>query len=134
MAGRITYKAFIAFMIKNGYTEKEAKHLFSTVKTMDKETRKWIIDWFEGRGFPNKQVEGITVEYLIKNYGLKPVNAFIVIDWLKTDPQAAKYFILKIPTEITISDNIADEMRAFLKEKNCKNNSEFIDDIADIVE
>ena len=45
--------------------------------------------------FVKEYIEGITVEYLVKNYGLKPVNAFIVIDWLKTDPQAAKYFMLK---------------------------------------
>ena len=134
MARRITYKAFGAFMIKNGYTEKEIKHLFATVKAMDKETRKWFIDWFEGKGFPNKQVEGITVEYLVKNYGLKPVNAFIVIDWLKTDPQAAKYFMLKIPTEVTISDKTANEMRAFLKDKNHKNDSEPENIAADIIE
>ncbi len=133
MVRSISYKAFKDFMVKSGYSEKEATHLFATVKTMDKETRKWFIDWFNGKGFPKTKVEGITVEYLVNNYGLKAINAFIVIDWLKTDPQAAKYFMLKIPAEIQIGENTANEMRAFLKDKKQENGPE-ISDVSDIVE
>lgn len=133
MLRKITFKAFEAFMKKEGYTETEAKHLFATVKTMDKETRKWFINWFDGKGFPECKVEGITVGYLVKNYGLKPMNAFIVIDWLKTDPQAAKYFMLKIPTEMVIDDKTADDMKKFLDGKSVpsKPTTEDVDDIVE---
>lgn len=130
MAKKITYNIFKEFMLKNGYTEKEAKHLFTAIKATDKETQQWFFDWFNGKGLPEKNVENVTVGYLVENYGMKPVNAFIVIDWLKHDPQAAKYFMLKIPTEVTIGDKTIKEMKEFLKDKNCSTDD--TEDIGDI--
>ena len=96
MTKRITFKKFKERFEKE-YSVKEVRHLFKAVKAMDKETRGWVIEWIDTGDLPEKEVEGITVRRLIDDFGFKPLNAFITIDWLKADPTAAKYFIWKAP-------------------------------------
>ena len=93
---RITYKQFKKHLEKSQYyTGHEIRHLFNAVKQMDQESRQWVIEWIENGTYPNKAVEQVTVEELVKDFGYKPLNAFIAVDWLKNDPKAAKYFIVK---------------------------------------
>lgn len=102
---RITYRQFKSYLENEKfYTSREIRHLFNSVKQMDKESRGWVIDWIESGKFPAKAVEQITVEELVKDFGYKPINAFIAIDWLKHDPDAAKYFIIKSVPAIAETD------------------------------
>ena len=117
MANKITFKEFNALLKKeNFYSDREIRHLFNAIRQTDKETRKWIIDWFFTGEYPTKVVEQITVRELIDEFGFKPINAFITIDWLKHDPEAAKYFIMQAPLigkDIVISaDETADSEKA----------------------
>ena len=97
MRKRISYREFKSFLKKsNYYTDKEIRHLFNSVKQLDKETRGWVIDWFHTGEYPSKEVEQVTVRTLVDDFGYKPLAAFIAIDWLKNDPQAAKYFMIQI--------------------------------------
>ena len=93
---RLTFRQFKKYLEKEDfYTSREIRHLFNSVKRMDKESRSWVIAWVETGAYPQKTVEDISVEELVKDFGYKPINAFIAVDWLKHDPQAAKYFIRK---------------------------------------
>lgn len=97
MKKRISYKEFKSFLKKaNYYTDKEIRHLFNAVKKLDKETKGWVIDWINTGEYPSKEVEQVTVRTIVEDFGYMPIAAFITIDWLKRDPQAAKYFIIKI--------------------------------------
>lgn len=97
MKKRITYREFKSFLRKaNYYSDKEIRHLFNSVKQLDKETKGWVIDWINTGEYPSKEVEQVTVRVLVEDFGYKPIAAFIAIDWLKQDPQAAKYFMVKI--------------------------------------
>ncbi|MBR6777612.1 MAG: hypothetical protein IKM27_07685 [Clostridia bacterium] len=111
MAKRLTFRDFKSHLEKdNFYTEKEIRHLFNAVKQMDKETKGWVINWFFTGEYPSKEVEQVTVRALVEEFGYKPLNAFIAIDWLKQDPAAAKYFMVqigKIGVDIEISDGDA---------------------------
>ncbi len=120
MGKKIVYNEFYKFMSNQGYSDKEIKHLYLSIKRMDKESRKWVINWFDGEDFPTKAIEGVTAEYLVNNYRLKPINAFIVLDWLKADPQTAKYFVLKKVSDIEIGNEVEREMEDFLKQKKRK--------------
>lgn len=111
---KLTYKEFELYLKKDGYSAGEIAHLFNVIKAMDKESRIWVIRWFVNGTIPDIEVEGVTASSLIEKYGYKPLNAFIVLDWLKSDPQAAKYFILKIPATISPSDAIGDEMSKYV--------------------
>ena len=115
MKKRLIYRDFKKFLLKDGYTESEIVHLFKSIKKTDADTRRQITDWFNGDGFPEDIVENITVNFLVTEYGMKPINAFLTIDWLKHNPQSAKYFMLKNNPEIQISDNLQKEMEDILK-------------------
>ena len=114
MKKRISYREFKSFLKKsNYYTDREIRHLFNSVKQLDKETKSWVIDWFNTGEYPVKEVEQVTVRSLVEDFGYKPIAAFIAIDWLKQDPKAAKYFMIKIaktdpdavPSEFDESDD-----------------------------
>ena len=94
---RVTYRDFCAVFSQEGYTFSEVRHLFTALQSMDRQSRKWFIDWFFNGTLPGEVVEGVTAEYLIDKLKCKPLNAFIILNWLKEDPETAKYFVMKIP-------------------------------------
>ena len=111
---KITYKEFAKCLEIDGYSSAEITHLFNAVKSMDRESRSWVLRWLINGTLPDTVVEGVTASFLIDKCGYKPMNAFILLDWLKTDPQAAKYFILTIPSTISPSDSIGEEMEKYV--------------------
>lgn len=113
---KISFREFNSYLQKEGYTKQEIKHLFNAVKSMDSESRGWVIKWFNTGAIPNDEIEGVSAKYLIQECGYKVMNAFIILDWLKTDPQAAKYFILKIPSTISPSETIGPDIEKKMKE------------------
>ena len=89
----ITKSSFYSELGKKGYTDKDIDHLFERVKESDPETRKWIINWLQDGIYPSAAVEGITVEFLTEKLLFTPMNAFLIMDWLKHDPVEAKYYL-----------------------------------------
>lgn len=114
---KINFIEFRNFFSRDGYKDGEIRHLFNAVRSMDKESRSWVFWWFAADRLPTKEIHGVTAEYLINKFGYKPINALIILDWLKTDPQTAKYFLLKISASIPPSDSISQEMEQLLKAK-----------------
>jgi len=112
---KITYREFQRFMKKDGYADQEIRHLFNTIKKMDKESRRWVIRWFHEGEFPKNEIEGVTAEFLMKELGYKPINAFIALNWLKEDPESAKYFMVKKPAGEDPGKSVGAEMEVFLK-------------------
>lgn len=112
---KITFREFRSFLSSEGCSEVEIRHLYGAVKSMDAESRGWVVRWFCTGELPDDEVEGVTAKYLVDKCGYKALNAFIVLDWLKTDPQAAKYFVLKIPVTISPSDSIGQEVEEYLQ-------------------
>lgn len=101
---RIRKTDFFAALENEGYTKEELDHLFYVVYHMDKKVRKWVINWFHGKGYPQERVEGVTVLELVEKQGLKPLNAFIVMNWLLKDPDAAKYSLTRPRLELMIDE------------------------------
>ena len=114
---KITFEEFHDFLSNEGCSEAEICHLYGAIKSMDAESQSWVIRWFCTSELPEDEIEGVTAKYLIDKCGYKPLNAFIVLDWLKTDPQAAKYFVLKIPVTISPSDSIGQEVEELLRQE-----------------
>lgn len=115
---KMTYSEFESVLSHDNYGAQEIRHLFNAVKAMSAKSRLWVIKWILTGELPEEAVEDVTAEELIQEYGFKPMNAFIVLDWLQTDPQAAKYFILKNHSGFVPSEEIAQEMRDFLQANN----------------
>lgn len=99
---RIAFKEFSEFLHGEGYTVAETVHLFKRIKQFNPMVRKWFVGWFLGEGYPCDVVEGLTMQMLIEEGQLKPINAFIVMDWLMKDPSAAKFALAnaKAPLEL----------------------------------
>ncbi len=115
---KLSFQEFENILLHDDYTVKEIRHLFNVVKKMDKESRLWVIKWILFGEYPNDEVEGVTIQELVNDLGYKPMNAFIVLDWLKTDPDTAKYFILKTSHSQDPSEQIGHEMLDFLQSRN----------------
>lgn len=45
--------------------------------------------WLYQGKLPNIEIEGYTYSILVNDYGMKPVGAFLTLDWLCRDPQKA---------------------------------------------
>lgn len=45
--------------------------------------------WSQNGEEPNISIEGFSYHQLVADYGMKPVGAFITLDWLLRDPQKA---------------------------------------------
>ena len=112
---RIAFKEFHRFLSEDDYTDKEIRHLFHAVKAMDQESRRWVLRWFNQGSYPDQEIEGVTAKYLVETCGYRPLNALIILDWLKADPQAAKYFVLKIPSTIPPGEAIGEEIEKIME-------------------
>ena len=112
---RISFKEFHRFLSEDDYTDKEIRHLFHAVKAMDQESRRWVLRWFNQGSYPDQEIEGVTAKYLVETCGYRPLNALIILDWLKADPQAAKYYVLKIPSTISPGEAIGEEIEKIME-------------------
>ena len=112
---RISFKEFHRFHSEDDYTDKEIRHLFHAVKAMDQESRRWVLRWFNQGSYPDQEIEGVTAKYLVETCGYRPLNALIILDWLKAVPQAAKYFVLKIPSTIPPAEAVGEEIEKIME-------------------
>ncbi|HPF88281.1 MAG TPA: hypothetical protein PK537_09555 [Candidatus Limiplasma sp.] len=134
MKNKITFREFQVHMQGFGYSDNEIKHLFGAVKALDSETRGWMIRWFWDGEFPTKEIEGVTFRYLVNDFGYKPLNAFIVLDWLKSNPDAAKYFVLLKPADTPPGEKVGNEMVEILKQNGRTPTPLYQDDILEDIQ
>ena len=124
MARRITYKEFYRTINDETLSDRDVRRLFLAVKDSNTDVKKWFIDWYCGDGYPSVTVEGITAEFLAEEYGMNPVNAFLTLDWLREDPRAAKYFLVKRHMPPMITEEVEAEMQEFLAWQEEKDDEE----------
>lgn len=46
--------------------------------------------WLNHGKIPNIEIEGYSHNILVNDYGMKPVGAFLTLDWLLREPEKAK--------------------------------------------
>lgn len=118
---KLSYLAFRKLIRDEGYSEQEIIKLYKSIKQMDKEVLFYFINWANGAPYPNLTIENIDIPFLVSEYGLHPINAFIVLSWLKEDPLVAKYILLSSPQSESISENEKERLRSFLRSKSVLN-------------
>lgn len=129
---RLTYIGFRRIVSEQDFSEHEIIHLYKAVRRLDKEILNYFIDWANGAPFPDITIENFDFPYLINEYGLNPINAFIVMSWLKEDPRAAKYALYHKPRGEKVSEEEKDHLRAILKSKGVEMSEVSEDDTDDI--
>lgn len=93
---RLAFRDFSQYMKEEGYNPSEILNLFWEVKKMTPTVRSWFLNWFYTGVYPADVVEDVTVQMLVDEAQMKPINAFIAIDWLLTDPEAAKFALTHV--------------------------------------
>ena len=116
---KLSYSDFVKLMLKEGdYSESKIKVMFRALSRMDKESRGWFIKCMVFGIYPDVEIEGFTVKKLMEDFSYTKVQSFLVFDWLKRDPNGAKYYIGK-PTHFNaISEKTKQQMREYLKKKS----------------
>ena len=51
--------------------------------------------WLNEGKIPDIEIEGYSYRILVNDYGMKPVGAFLTLDWLCRDPQKASLSLKK---------------------------------------
>lgn len=116
MKYKMTRSEFNERMNAESYSLFELAHLFKVVCEMDSRVRRWTLQWLLGRGFPQDIIEGVSVPMLVEK-GYKPMNAFIIMDWLIKDPEAAKYSLTRHASPMDVDEETAAELRTILVEE-----------------
>ena len=118
MKYKMTRSEFNERMNDEGFSLFELAHLFKVVCEMDSRVRRWTLQWLLGKGFPGDFIEGVSVPMLVEQ-GYKPMNAFIIMDWLIKDPEAAKYSLTRHASPQVVDEKTAAELRTILEKEGC---------------
>ena len=51
--------------------------------------------WLNKGDLPDLEIEGYSYQILVNDYGMKPIGAFLTLDWLSRDPQKASLSLRK---------------------------------------
>ena len=79
----------IAVLIKESYPEFMIEQTVSKIENFEPEIKEAFELWLLDGTVPKIKLEGYTFKDLIHQYGMKPVGAFITLDWLKREPEKA---------------------------------------------
>jgi len=102
-------------MFKHDYTSEQLKYLFGKLRTMDPQLRRDFLKWIFTGNYPETEIENVTVPLLVEKAGFKPINAFLIMDWLKKEPQTAKYMLTRRTAPRAIDPLAQEEAEEYLK-------------------
>ena len=114
----VTFRKFYARLKAGDYTDMEIAHLYQRIRDLDVDIQGWVADWVADKGYPEDCIEGVTVRDLTEKLGMKPMNAFITMNWLRNNPEEAKYSLLSLrgSGNLEISEKIREAARNCLRE------------------
>lgn len=78
-----------------GYDEEQANQLAEDLAACQPEIQEAFLFWWNEGKFSPLEVEGYTVQSLIEQHSLRPVGAFLALDWLATEPAEARAMLAR---------------------------------------
>lgn len=79
-----------ACLLELGYTRPEAEQAAAKMERMEPRLLKQLDWWFRTGDLPEDVYEGFTVLELIEERGFAAPAAFLYLDWVLREPEAAK--------------------------------------------
>jgi hypothetical protein len=74
-----------------GYDPADASGMVGELLAMQPPIREAFIHWWQTENLPDSpEYEGYTPTSLAADYNLRPVAAFLTLDWLATEPDVAR--------------------------------------------
>ena len=86
-------KLFQYLRNEEGFGFSEAIQVMKKIDKVDAQVKEEFESWLLYRTTPNLEFEGISFNRLTKEEGMKPVRAFLMLDWIKRDPLAAVEYL-----------------------------------------
>lgn len=111
------YGKWITCLEENGYTKAEAKSAAEKILSMDQDIKAALIQWMEDGIIENVVVEGFDVCGLMEHMGFSAIASFLLLDWLKRNPNEAKTALGGILDRVIVSDELLEEINALDMEK-----------------
>lgn len=74
---------------EEAYPEYMIEQTADKMENLEPEIKNAFERWHFDGTIPAITLEGYTYQDLVKLYGMKPVGAFITLDWLKREPEKA---------------------------------------------
>lgn len=75
-----------------GYSPKMTKFNISKLRCADSEIKKALYIWLEG-GMPVIEVNGVSYAELIEAESMDPIQALLMLDWIRREPGVAFRFM-----------------------------------------
>lgn len=121
----ITYiKLYQHLRYKDGLKPWEALECIAEVREMAPEILLALKEWADGEEAPDITFNGVSFNKLVNDEGMKPIRAFLMLDWIYREPIAAMNYLASSRLRATIPEPTQDEKKklevivADLKKKN----------------
>lgn len=69
------------------------KDTLTQIEDYDNELREALEVFLNTRNIPEINIEGYNFELLMSDYGMNEIGSFMMLDWLKKEPEEAKLAI-----------------------------------------
>ena len=82
-------KQIIKILKEESYPEYMIEQTADKIENLENEIKEVFEKWHLDGTFPTIKLEGYSFQDLVDQFGMKPVGAFITLDWLKREPEKA---------------------------------------------
>ena len=82
-------KQIIEILKEEAYPEYMIEQTANKLENLVPEIKDVFEQWHLDGAIPSITLEGYTFQTLVNQFGMKPVGAFITLDWLKREPEKA---------------------------------------------
>jgi hypothetical protein len=73
-----------------GYPKRGAEFVADKILALNPSLKSAFEDWWYTGELPDDEIEGYTVDKLMKEHSMNPVAAILTLDWLLREPERAK--------------------------------------------
>ena len=101
---------WIELLKKNGYPEKQIESIFAKLVNLPEDLKNALLEWDSFGKLPDVSSEGFTASELVDGFGLTPIAAIMMLDWLRRDPEEAKTALAQPISRIVIGENSMEEI------------------------
>lgn len=102
---------WIELLRNNHYPERELESAAEKLARMPEELRRAVRRWDVTGAAPDVEAAGVTLRELTDVFGYGTIAAFLMIDWLRRDPQEARIALAQPASEFNISGEGAASIR-----------------------
>lgn len=132
---RIKYWILKTDLIREfGYSPEKAKQTIGRLRKMDPEILHLFLEWYKTKKLPGDPVNGVTIRELMEHDGLNPVAVFLALNWVKRDPQTARYALSHPVDAVALTQSDEEELRKIAEKRGWAIPKENPEDNSDLVD